>query len=161
MLPYVIDRICSYRLSPVLLCCYDLFVLLSLGLGSVLGFYQKISWFDLFMHFLSGGVSVIFSWIILERCGLLNSERKGFLFLFSVLVAMSIACGWEFFEFFSDKIFGGDVQYVVETGVTDTMEDLLMGTLGGLFVSIVTYWKMKKDRSYIKKIKEVVRGEAK
>lgn len=74
---------------------------------------------------------------------------------------MSIACGWEFFEFFSDKIFGGDVQYVVETGVTDTMEDLLMGTLGSLFVSIVTYWKMKKDRSYIKKIKEVVRGEAK
>ncbi len=160
MIPYLIDKIFSYHPSPTLLNCYYLFVLLTLSIGSVLGFYQRIAWFDLLMHWISGEMSVLISWILLERFHLLKQERKEFIFLFSILFAVSIACGWEFFEFFSDKIFGGDTQYVIETGVNDTMEDLGMGTLGSFFVASVTFCQMKRKHQTIQKIEKVVKGEA-
>ena len=47
-----------------------------------------------------------------------------------------IASLWEFLEFGADTFLGMNVQHSIETGVRDTMEDMLIAFLGSLIVSI-------------------------
>ena len=47
-----------------------------------------------------------------------------------------IASIWEFLEFGADTFFGMNVQHSLDTGVRDTMEDMLIAFLGSLIVSI-------------------------
>ena len=52
--PFLIKKILKYEMSELLKILYYAFVLIALILGSILGWYYKISWLDLFAHLLSG-----------------------------------------------------------------------------------------------------------
>lgn len=156
MIPYLIDKIFHYQMKEGLQLGYYLFVLISLALGSVLGLYQKIAWFDLLAHFLTGIVSSLASLIILQKYNLFQKKNAGFILIFMLVFALGVGSGWEFFEFFSDKIFGGDTQYVKLTGVDDTMEDMLISFGGSILFSGYFYIKMKKDQLFIKKIEKLI-----
>ena len=67
MLPYILDKIKIYHMDEVLLFIYYIFILLSLILGSILGFYHKIWWFDLLCHFRSGCLTVIVAFVVLQK----------------------------------------------------------------------------------------------
>ena len=56
--------------------------------------------------------------------------------VFITVFTISIAAIWEYFEFTIDKIGGTDTQYVTDTGVSDTMEDMLIATLPGVVGSV-------------------------
>lgn len=156
MVPYLLDKIFHYQMKEGTQLAYYVFILISLALGSILGLYHKISWFDLLAHFLTGIVSSLAALIILEKVGLLKEERVGFIFFFMLLLGLAVSSCWEFFEFFSDKIFDGDTQFVKSTGVDDTMEDMLIAFLGSILFSGYTCIKMKKDHAYMKKIKKLI-----
>lgn len=156
MVPYLVDKVFHYKMKEGLQLVYYLFVLISLALGSILGFYHKIAWFDLLAHFLTGVVASVSACIILEKCNLLKRERRGFIFLFMILFSLSVSSCWEFFEFFSDKILGGDTQYVKLTGVDDTMEDMLIALFGSILFSGYCYFKIKRDEHFIKKLEGLV-----
>lgn len=50
------------------------------------------------------------------------------------------------FEFISDYLLNGDAQRVIETGVTDTMKDMICALLGNiLFILIYVYNRNKKE----------------
>ena len=51
---------------------------------------------------------------------------------------------WEFFEFGLDTFTGSNVQWVIETGVTDTMTDMLIAFAGSILFSVVYLGAMKK-----------------
>lgn len=147
MVPFILDKIKVYKMDEFLTFFYYLFILLALVMGSVLKFYYRIWWFDLFTHFISGIATSIVAFILLEKNKLINKKYKWFGFIFIILFTISVAAVWEYFEFFCDKLFKSDSQWVFETGVDDTMTDMLIATLAGIGSSIYyIYYLNKKDK---------------
>ena len=148
MIPFILDKLKWYHMDEVLIFFYYVFLLIALVMGSLLGFYNKIWWIDLLAHFISGILTSIVAFILLQESKLLNQKNKWLGFLFIIVFTTSIAAGWEYFEFFCDKIFHEDAQWVIKTGVDDTMTDMLVATLGGILVSIYyIYYLQKKKRN--------------
>ena len=60
---------------------------------------------------------------------------------------MASGAVWEIFEFGMDQIFGLNMQ---KSGLQDTMFDLIVDALGGLFVSVLVYKYLKNgERSIV------------
>jgi uncharacterized membrane protein YjdF len=146
MVPYLLDKIKVYHMDEFLILFYYLFLLLALVMGSVLNFYYKIWWFDLFAHFISGFMTSIIAFILLKENKLVNKKYKWFGFLFILMFVVSIAAFWEYFEFVCDKLFHGNAQWV-ETGVDDTMTDMLIASFAGLLSSIYYLYYLHKKNS--------------
>jgi uncharacterized membrane protein YjdF len=119
--------------------------------GSYIGLFDKIWWYDIFMHIMTGIVCAVFGYdfaFILQRkkgkCSIILAS------MFALMFAMSIACGWEIYEFLMDYLHGTNLQLSsqgAETamfdmakyrneygylGLVDTMTDMMMNTIGGL-----------------------------
>ena len=145
MVPYILDKIKVFNMNEKLIFIYYLFLLLALILGSIFGFYRRIWWFDLFTHFTSGFLTILVAYFLLKKNNLISKKYKWFNFLFILIFSISIAGIWEFFEFTIDQ-FGLNVQHSLETGVNDTMEDMLVATLAG-FISSFYYLNYMNKRS--------------
>lgn len=146
MVPYLLDKIKVYQMDEVLIFFYYFFLLLALVMGSILKFYYKIWWFDLFTHFISGFMTSIIAFILLQKNKLVNKKYKWFGFLFILIFTIAIAACWEYFEFTGDKLFHSDTQWVAETGVDDTMTDMLIATFAGLLSSIYYLYYLYKKK---------------
>lgn len=129
----------------------NVIIFIGIVIGSYFGFFDKLSWFDDAMHMLSGAVCAIFGYdfaVIIQR-------KKGqcaatLAAIFSIMFALSIAVGWEFYEFLMDTLHGTNLQLSKageETamfdlskynneygylGLVDTMTDMMMNAAGGL-----------------------------
>ena len=108
MVPYILDKIKVYHMDEVLIFFYYLFLLLALVMGSILKFYYKIWWFDLFTHFISGLMTSIVAFILLQENKLVKKKYKWIGFLFILMFTIGIAACWEYFEFTCDKLFHSD-----------------------------------------------------
>lgn len=129
----------------------NVIILFGIVFGSYMEFFDKISWYDNAMHILSGFVSASFGYdfaVILQRkkgkCSIILAAMFGLMF------ALSIAVGWEFYEFLMDTLHGTNLQlakYGEETamfdiskyngeygylGLVDTMTDMMMNAGGGI-----------------------------
>lgn len=129
----------------------NLIIFIGIVFGSYLEFFDKISWFDNFMHIMSGFVCAVFAYdfavIIQRKKGQCASTLAA---LFSIMFALSIAVGWEMYEFFMDTLHGTNLQlakFGEETrmfdiskyngeygylGLVDTMTDMIMNAIGGI-----------------------------
>ena len=129
----------------------NIIIFIGIVFGSYLELFDKIWWFDNFMHILSGFVCASFGYdlaVILQRkkgkCSIILAAMFGLMF------ALSIAVGWEFYEFLMDSLHGTNLQLSKagpETamfdmskyhneygylGLVDTMTDLMMNAIGGI-----------------------------
>ena len=144
----------------------NLIIFIGIVFGSYIGLFDKYRWFDEFMHIMAGMVCAVFGYdfaVIIQR-------KKGecaatLAAIFSLMFALSIAVGWEFYEFLMDTLHGTNLQLAKagkETdmfnlarfrgeygylGLFDTMTDMMMNTIGGLigmiFMIIVRNRKQK------------------
>lgn len=144
MVPFLLDKIKVYHMDEFLVFFYYLLIFLSLVMGGIHKFYYRIGWFDLFVHFISGFFTSIVAFILLEKNKLINKKYKWFGFLFIILFSVNIAVLWEYIEFFCDKLFNCDTQWVFESGVNDTMTDMLIATLSGILSSFYYLYYLKK-----------------
>lgn len=129
----------------------NIIIFIGIVIGSYFGMFDKVFWFDTFMHIMSGVVCAVFGYdfaVIIQR-------KKGqcaatLAALFSIMFALSIAVGWEFYEFLMDTLHGTNLQlakFGEETamfdiskyhneygylGLFDTMTDMMMNAIGGL-----------------------------
>ncbi|MBD9085535.1 DUF2238 domain-containing protein [bacterium] len=126
---------------------YILFVYLAHFLGSIVELYNKIYFFDTLTHFLSGIVVSIFAFGFLKR----NKIKTNLLFDILFVLGMSslVAVSWEIFEFTCDQIFGKDAQKVIETGVTDTMKDMIVALLGSCLFCISYCYERCNHKNYL------------
>lgn len=134
----------------------NVIIFVGIVFGSYFGLFDKFWWFDNFMHILAGLVSACFGYdfaVIIQR-------KKGqcaatLAAIFSLMFALSIALGWEFYEFLMDTLHGTNLQlahYGKETagfdislyngeygylGLVDTMTDMMMNTVGGIIGMIM------------------------
>ncbi|MCI5732849.1 MAG: hypothetical protein MR296_02285 [Tenericutes bacterium] len=136
LIPRIMGKIFKIKITSAMELVYVLFIILAQFLGSVVNLYNKIWWYDLFAHFLSGILTSVLSLVVLNWFGVYNRKNKWFNFLFIISFTLMIASIWEFMEFGTDTFFGMNVQHSIETGVRDTMEDMLVAFLGSLIVSI-------------------------
>ena len=144
----------------------NIIIFIGIVFGSYLGLFDNIAWFDNFMHVLSGFVCAAFGYdfacIIQRKKGQCAATLAA---IFSIMFALSIAVGWEFYEFLMDTLHGTNLQLAKEgaetamfnlseyhgeygyIGLVDTMTDMMMnaggGIIGMIFMIIVRNKKKK------------------
>jgi uncharacterized membrane protein YjdF len=133
------------------------FVFAALFLGEVRRFYHLYPWWDSVLHLGSGLLLGMLGFMLIyvlnedERIHL--STKPGFMALFAFCFALSLGALWEIFEFAMDRLFGAQMQKPMfgdESGLTDTMWDLMLDALGGLIISIYGYVYMRQGaKSFI------------
>jgi hypothetical protein len=130
-----------------------LFVFAALFLGEIRDYYTRIWWWDIALHASSGLLLGILGFLLVyvlnenERVDLYLRPR--FVAIFAFLFAVSIGTLWEIFEFAMDQIFGTNMQKPMlgdPSGLTDTMWDLIVDTLGALIIAVYGWWYMHHEK---------------
>ncbi len=91
--------------------------------------YQVITWPNRFVHFLGGlsaAVAVYFVWDLVKRFKWIVVSSWLVDLALVLISVMAITCAWELWEFFSDTYLGT----LSQPNVSDTMKDMIMGSLG-------------------------------
>lgn len=130
-----------------------LFVFASLFLGEFHSYYERFWWWDIALHSTSGLLLGLVGFLLVY---VLNESRRidlhmlpGFVALFAFTFAVTVGALWEIFEFAVDQLFGMRMQKPMlgdPSGLTDTMWDLIVDTLGAALISTFGWWHMRRDR---------------
>lgn len=130
------------------------FIFASLFLGEVHGYYTRFWWWDIVLHtssgFLLGILGFLLVYILNETDKIDINMKPGFVALFAFVFAVAIGALWEIFEFIMDVVFGMNMQKEMlgdPSGLTDTMWDLIVDSIGALVISILGYGYIKKARN--------------
>ena len=134
-----------------------LFVFASLFLGEIRSYYTRLWWWDIALHTSSGLLLGILGFLLVyvlnESDRVAMHMRPRFVALFAFLFAVTTGVLWEIFEFSMDQLLGTNMQKPMlgdPSGLTDTMWDLIVDTLGALIISIFGWWYMnRRERSFI------------
>lgn len=134
-----------------------LFVFATLFLGEIRDYYQRIWWWDIALHtgsgLLLGIVGFLLVYVLNESRRIDIYLRPRFVALFAFMFAVTVGVLWEIFEFTMDGLFGANMQKPMRgdpSGLTDTMWDLIVDTLGALAISLLGWRYMeRKQGSFI------------
>lgn len=134
-----------------------LFVFATLFLGEVRDYYERVWWWDLALHasagLLLGLLGFLIVYIFNEDEAVDLHMRPSFVALFAFFFSVTVGALWEIFEFAMDQFFGLNMQKPMlndPSGLTDTMWDLILDTLGAGLVSLSGWRYMsRRHRDYI------------
>lgn len=129
---------------------YDLLLLLALtlqGVGEASGAYDDLVWFDRVVHFVVPLLASGVLYVALARLDVLPDPRddtgvRHLIGIALVTFALGAAFGavWELYEWFSDGVFGSQLQESND----DTVGDLAMDCLGALGAAgLLVLWTVK------------------
>lgn len=128
-----------------------LFVFLSLFLGSAGDFYYEFWWWDIVLHTGSGVLLGVVGWIVLFL--LLQTDRlprtvgPALVSVFGVCFAVTLGVVWEIIEYCVDLLWPHLNMMSHETGVHDTMHDLIVAAVGAIVVGVVGFVYLRRGRS--------------
>ncbi len=132
------------------------FIFAAIFLGETRDFYERFWWWDIALHTTSGGLLGIFGFLLVY---VLNANpridldmRPGFVAFFAFCFSVSVGALWEIFEFGMDQLFGLNMQKPMlgdPSGLTDTMWDLIVDTLGALVIAVTGYYYMRRGMKSI------------
>ncbi len=134
-----------------------LFIFIAVCVGSTLNNRTTFDHFDIVTHCASGVLSAWFGYdfanIIYRKRGDLGPAMSS---LFSLAFALSIAVGWEIYEFSMDKLYGMTLQ----KGNTDTMVDFISCAVGAvitmLFVAFLRNGIIGKNKEQVKEERRLI-----
>lgn len=146
ILPSILKRKYKFYYPLGLDVLVSIFIFISLFLGSVQDYYEKFPLLDGLLHFKSGILLGILGFILVYTLNA-NSNNKVnlspiFISIFAITFSMGLSVVWEIYEYTIDTLWGFTTQ---ESGLPDTMGDLITNTAGALIVSISGYFSMKKS----------------
>jgi hypothetical protein len=124
------------------------FVYVTLFLGSLRDYYERISWWDTLLHFQSGVLLGMVGFVLIY---ILNQSHTGklalspfFISFFAASFSMAVGVVWEIYEYAIDTFLGFNMQ---RNGLPDTMHDLIFNTVGALAVAVAgllwSRWRMR------------------
>ena len=144
------------------------FIFASLFLGEVHDYYNRFWWWDIALHTISGLLLGIMGFLLVH---ILNETEDiklrmtpGFVAFFAFIFAVGVGALWEIFEFAMDSLFGTVMQKPMlddPSGLTDTMWDMIVNTLGAMLISGLgySYLKTAGNSSFlIRWIRSFIRG---
>jgi len=134
---YLAQRI-NLKLPPGFLLSGVIFIFLAQYFGELKSFYEKLWWWDIFLHGLFGALSVLFALYIFRshfRAGdkISPSRFRFFLALSSLCFSITASTLWEIFEFIGDTLLPVKM---VKGGLEDSMTDLISGALLALITAV-------------------------
>ena len=128
-----------------------IFIFLGSFLSKAFNLFFVFEWYDILLHIVSGAICAWFGYdfacIIQRKKGQCAATLAA---IFGLMFALSIAVGWEFYEFLMDTLHGTNLQLAKpgeETamfdlskyngeygylGLWDTMTDMMMNAVGGI-----------------------------
>jgi len=115
-----------------------IFITLAYLLGSCVDLYHSLPGYDKFIHSVSGlFVSLLccVAYYFIKSSHALEALDARILPVFVFCGSMTVAGLWEIWEYVMSGLTGQDLQFVAETGVSDTMQDMiccLVGTIAFL-----------------------------
>lgn len=122
------------------------FVFASLFLGEVRSFYTRFWWWDLVLHasagFLLGILGFLLVHVLNEKKEIDVHMKPLFVAVFAFFFSVGVGALWEIFEFKMDALFGLEMQKPMladPSGLTDTMWDLIVNTIGAAVISLLGY----------------------
>lgn len=161
LIPIIISKKAKIIIPPILFIIYILFLFGCIVLGEVFDLYNVIPKWDIILHTYSG---LMLGLIGLSFAYLLNKDNVKlsliFIAIFIFCFAISIGVVWEIIEFTNDSIFAGNAQrYLTEDSIAligrdalmDTMEDLIVDTIGALVISVFSYISIKHNKPWVDK----------
>lgn len=164
MVPYKLRMENKLKLSPLLYCCYLIFLFASLFLGELCHFYTLIPSWDSLLHFSSGFLLFFVALEWLQKTVLQRRAPEIFSLLFlSLCISLAIGGIWEIYEFMSDFIFHTNMQrflsmngesLIGRSALIDTMSDLIFGLLGTILgIACYVYEHKYKTRESVQELK--------
>lgn len=121
---------------------FILFIILSLFLGSYHNFYERFPWWDDALHIFYGAGFALIGFIIIEFLSKKRRIQNDILVicLFSFCFSVAFGAIWEIYEFMYDTWLGGNMQRTDQgSGVSDTMNDIILESFAALAVNIYIY----------------------
>ena len=121
------------------------------------GFGEE-TWFslgdrDIALHVASGFLLGIFGFLLIyvlnENKNVNMSMKPRFIALFAFVFSVAIGAIWEIFEYTTDYALGANMQKPMlgdPTGLTDTMWDLIVDTIGAAAIAGLGWWHMERNR---------------
>jgi len=126
------------------------FIFASLFLGEVQGYYTRFWWWDILLHtasgFLLGLIGFLMVYVLNEKKSIRFHMTPVFVALFAFTFAVAIGALWEIFEFAMDRLVGTTMQKPMlgdASGLTDTMWDLIVDTIGAAGIALLGYGYLK------------------
>lgn len=144
---------------------YVVFLYAAVFLGEIGNFFYKVSHWDTILHTCSGAMlgALGFSFV-----NILNKNEKVhvqlapiFVALFAFGFAITLGVLWEIYEFTFDGLLGINMQkFALENGteligraaLADTMEDLIVDSIGAFVMSVIGYISLKYKKGWIDKL---------
>lgn len=143
----LISMLFKIKIPLALNIAINLHLILTIGLGTVMDLYQKIFWWDLFVHGMFGSIAVY------SLMTIFKNDNYKYCLAFS-LASLGLGGLWELFEYSGDVILGNDVQRINESinnnklPQADIMEDLLVTLIGALlFVGFYLLFGFIQERN--------------
>lgn len=139
------------RVPPLLKILISLLLLISLVLGRFFTLYRSLPGFDKSQHFLYGLVFAVIGFVLFYR---LNPGQRKLtispltIALFAVSFGLLLGYVWEIFEFANDRLFDTNMQswkQALDSGLTDTMLDMVADLAGSVLVAWVAIRRLKRD----------------
>lgn len=165
MLPSIIERKWKIFIPSYMHIVYIVFLYAAIYLGEIRSFYYKIPHWDSILHTSSGFLLGALGFSIVS---LLNYNEKinislspFFVVIFAFCFSAALGVLWEIYEFTIDGILDINMQkYTLETGTNlvgreallDTMEDLIVDTIGAFIMSVLGYISLKYNKGWIENI---------
>ena len=152
--PSILEKRFGVYLPNRLQIIITLFIFASQILGELQDFYERIPWWDIMLHAISGVVlglvGFLFVYLLNEKGNINVNLSPKFVILFAFCFALTMGVFWEFFEFGADRLFGYNMQKFRmpgQDGLVDTMVDLIVDAVGAIVACIggYVYIKKKKD----------------
>lgn len=155
IIPIILNLLFKNKMTPSIRYIYYVFIFFAYYIGYIANGYDWTN-YDTIVHFTSGILSSFLSLILLIKFKKFQNKNEIFNILFIISTVLAVACFWEIIEFSIDQIFNLNMQSV-ETGVSDTMKDIMVASVGSvLFIIWYLYEKITSTNLFITKfIREV------
>ena len=139
-LTYILSKVFKIHINEYFSFIYIIFIFMAHYLGVIERFYGEFAYYDKIVHTLSGILASYAAYLFLKAKGI-----KDTLLNIIFIISFTFLCAgmWEIFEFVCNIFFGGDAQKVVETGVDDTMLDIIVAFIGSLIFTLFITIKSK------------------
>lgn len=140
--PIQFQRFYNVKIPVLFTSAIIVFTYSTLFLGEIADFYERLWWWDVFMH---GGAAIGFGLIGFIAILMLFRDNKYAappiaLSWFAFCFAMTLGVIWEIFEFGMDELFGLNMQ---KSGLADTMYDLIVDTVGAFLGAAAGFFYLK------------------
>lgn len=125
------------RFPPILKIIGFGFITCGMLLATGMSLYDYIPNWDTILHTASGLMCFLFAYYFLIASGIIYHIKESTAIILALVINAATSSLWEICEYGVDVLANSNAQHSLEEGVTDTMQDILANTIGGVAIAIV------------------------